>query len=564
MNRIKILVIVFLFAFPPVFSATIIHVPDDQPTIQAGIDAAGNGDTVLVEDGTYTGSGNRNLDFNGKAITVRSENGPESCVIDCQADFSNRYRGFRFHQGEDKDSILQGFTIKGGFAPGGGRGGGIYCQYAAPSIIGNVISDHSATDLGGAIALEYSPAIIRNNVISNNHANWGGGIACIHSDPEIEDNVITENSVAGEFQAFGAGIYCDQSSPNIAGNVISNNSAYDYWSGGEGGGIYLNESSSRITHNVMTGNWAWERGAGICCRSSSPVIQNNIISRNNVDWGHGGGIYTSESEAVILDCHITHNIMYNPGEGGGICCSGGVVANCVVTNNEAVEFGGGIFCNGTEVINCLIANNQVSGMPYSSGGGIACRGDVDIAGCTIRNNSASVGGGGIYCGSGGLTIVNSILWGNDASAGSEAWAGVYYYGTDPSVFTISYSDVDGGQSSVYIESGSTLNWGSGMIAADPLFVNGPLGGAYLSQIAAGQAEDSPCVDEGYGSAGSCLSLPESGMICGTTITNLAPDTGTIDMGYHYPLMGVQFPPGRFLEEFQAGELREAGGLPLTR
>jgi hypothetical protein len=87
--------------------AVIKNVPSVYLTIQAGIDAAGTGDTVLVEDGTYTGPGNRDIDFKGKAITVQSENGPASTIIDCQG----LGRGFYFHNNEGKGSVLAGFTI---------------------------------------------------------------------------------------------------------------------------------------------------------------------------------------------------------------------------------------------------------------------------------------------------------------------------------------------------------------------------------------------------------------------------------------------------------------------
>jgi len=116
--------------------ATTIRVPTDQPTIQAGIDAAVNGDTVLVADGTYKGEGNKNIDFKGKAITVQSENGAGNCIIDCEGSG----RGFYFHQSEGYTSVISGFSVTNGHVFGTEAGGGIYCYRSAPKINDCIIS----------------------------------------------------------------------------------------------------------------------------------------------------------------------------------------------------------------------------------------------------------------------------------------------------------------------------------------------------------------------------------------------------------------------------------------
>ncbi len=92
--------------------AEVIHVPLDYPTIQDGIENAVGGDIILVADGTYSGPGNFDVSFQGKAVNVVSLNGPLNCVIDCMEQGS----GFIFEFGEDAGSILSGFTIINGRA----------------------------------------------------------------------------------------------------------------------------------------------------------------------------------------------------------------------------------------------------------------------------------------------------------------------------------------------------------------------------------------------------------------------------------------------------------------
>jgi parallel beta-helix repeat protein len=239
-----------------VATAKIWNVPGECPTIQAGIDSAAAGDTVLVADGTYAGDGNRDIDFMGKAILVTSENGPEVTVIDCEGTEEDPHRGFHFHSGEDASSVVQGFTITNGYAGGDGTenyGGAILCDASSsPTIVGNAITGNTAAYYGGGICCyDYSSPTIEGNTIAGNTAYWygGGGILCRYSSPTIEGNTVIGNKAI-----FGGGVHCSYSSPAIEGNTITGNTA-DY-----GGGIDCSGYSSPTVLNSIL--WADSAGSG--------------------------------------------------------------------------------------------------------------------------------------------------------------------------------------------------------------------------------------------------------------------------------------------------------------
>jgi hypothetical protein len=181
-------------------------------TIQEGIDAAVKGQTVIVLDGTYTGTGNRDINFKGKAITVRSENGPGRCIIDCQGTEEKHHRGFSFNNNEDANAVLQGLTITNGYDI---QSGGIWCIYSNPTIINCRFSRNVATDAGGGLYCYKSNPAITNCTFTGNTADWGGGIYCEESGPTITNCTFTRNTAD-----WGGSIYCTSGSDLIIGNCI--------------------------------------------------------------------------------------------------------------------------------------------------------------------------------------------------------------------------------------------------------------------------------------------------------------------------------------------------------
>lgn len=340
-----------------------IHVPADYDTIQDAIDAADDGDVIEVAPGIYRGNGNRDITFRGKAITVRSTNGPEQTIIDCMGQngtsgsggYEGRgHRGFYFHQAEKADSVLRGFTIRGGringsvippddmrwnLSPSHPIGGGIYCEYSSPTIVDCVIRDCS-TEIGG-------------------------GIGCVGGEPAIVDCLV-ENCTAGGF------VFAE--------------------SGGRGGGIGL-------------------------IRGANAEISNCIIRNNTVyHWGMGAGIYWRRSSAVVTDCEISFNgpRMENGFmSGGGVYCTGPqtkvVLRNCVISHNSAI-MGSGLYTEaGINITDCSAADCPV------------CR--VEVTNCTVAHNRLipsplmrPTADGAIQSHGSDIRIMNSIVWYNEGLA----------------------------------------------------------------------------------------------------------------------------------------------------
>ncbi|HUW33656.1 MAG TPA: hypothetical protein VM223_18770, partial [Planctomycetota bacterium] len=149
-------------------------------TVQGAIDAALPGDVVMVRDGIYTGPGNWDIDFRGKAITVTSQNGPQGCTISCGGSAQDPHRGFIFRSGEGEGAVLQGFTITGGRTATGSQGtdacgGGIQCIGASPTITGNVVTGNNAGYGGGGIYLSGGSPRVVSNTLAGNSTFAGGG-----------------------------------------------------------------------------------------------------------------------------------------------------------------------------------------------------------------------------------------------------------------------------------------------------------------------------------------------------------------------------------------------------
>ncbi len=328
-------------------------------TIQEGIDAASDGDTVIVAESTYF----ENIRFEGKSIVLQSKDPQDAAVVETTIIDGNDSGSVVTFSGEETENcVLEGFTLQNGKAE---DGGGIDGTGTLACIRNNHILNNWANEDGGG--LHQCNGIVSNNTISDNESDEeGGGVA--ECNGTIRDNIIIGNSARDS----GGGVSeCDAT---IEGNRISQNTSR------EGGG--LSQCTGAIRDNVITGNEA-EPGMGGGLWRCDGTISNNTIASNCAGM-----------------------------EGGGLDRCGGTVKNNIIVGNTAFNGGGLSGCDGI-VQNNLIAENFTQ--QEGRGGGLTwCL--ATIRNNTIVANRASSGGGVDSCQG---TILNCIIWGNTATMGAQ-------------------------------------------------------------------------------------------------------------------------------------------------
>ncbi len=315
-------------------------------SLQSALDAATPGATVWVGPGSYLEA---EIDFHGKAVQLRSTQGPETTLVDAGGGGTV----VLFQSGEDEETVLDGFSLSGGTAT---EGGGIFLFYSSPSIAWCTIEDNQADYGAGMFLFGAAPALSRLSIGNNDATTEGGGVYMKSSTATLVDVTITDNITAGQ----GGGICLRASSPTMEDVVVSGNDA------DLGGGAYLASGSAPIaSHLQVTGNTA-SKGAGLYLDSASPSLTNCTIAAN-VAGGDGGGGYFKSSSPILANVWVAENIAANFGGGLALSSSNPAADNLVVSDNTA-PYGAGIYLSASSptLRHPLVIRNDSNGQ----GGGV--------------------------------------------------------------------------------------------------------------------------------------------------------------------------------------------------
>ncbi len=365
----------------------------DVSTIQAGIDSAAAGDTVLVGVGTHF---EHSIVMKSGIVLLGEGAAPDSVVIDAQQlgrvlDCSNT----------DTTTLVKNLTITGGTAlvAPDTSGGGIFAVNADLRIMDSVIRSNAAID-GGGVAI------------------WGSA----NPGPRITSCVVDSNAA----QDRGGGIYCRYGEVTVTQSTVCANQAAN------GAGGYsqtdLTVSFCKVTGNMATGlGGGWYQTEGTL--GGNPSFTASRIDSNQA--GNGGGLYLWLTEVSVVSCTMSCNIvtgseLWSLGGGGAVLVmeADATFDSCLFESNESGATGGGLLADASNV---TIRNSTLQGNSALRGGALGgwFALDVQVTRSKLVGNNAVNGGGGLYAFGSPFHITHTTILGNDTpgDGGAIATAG---------------------------------------------------------------------------------------------------------------------------------------------
>jgi parallel beta-helix repeat protein len=478
MHRVRALYVLAVLIAAPSAMAGTITVPGNYPSIQKAIDAAVNGDVIVVGGGTWK----ENIDLKGKAITLQGK-GRKKTILDG----SKGGPCITMASGETSSTVIDGFSIKfgtGKLINGLRYGGGVYISgKSSPTIQGDTAIGFNTANVGAGIFIDVGcnpllqDVLIANNVTANKGVGagvnslgnptfdncriaentatngTGGGVYLVNNTSSLSGNQFDKNHAF-----YGGGLLVNGGAPSITGNLFEENEVVVAPLNGEAGGIgIVGGSKALVTNNEFRLNSA-HSGAGVYVFDATPSIAGNLVHDNTAatnssgGFGIGGGMSLGKFDGTAT----LNEVFFNVGTlGGGVATRGGttgVLYGNLIDHNDAASSGAGV------------------------GGGVWSKDSSPILlANTLANNAASDGGGLYVIGTAAPTVDTSIIWGNTAGSNVS-----FFDGTG--LLVISFSDVE------------AATVGGSSLSIDPAFVNAASRNYRL-------ASGSPVVDAGNFSFG---------------------------------------------------------------
>lgn len=525
---------VFALALVPVVPGETILVPTDYPTIQAAINAAVNGDEIIVAPGTYTQA----LDLLGKQISLRSSNGPSVTFLNGTGVARSIITCI---SGETLLTLVSGFTVQNGagtpnWATCAGRGpagGGALVQNSGLTIDNCVFRDNGFDVVaGGAVfARNAQVEIVGCTFLRNGaEAGYGGAVESCGSGSfamegcTFEDNGPTSHGgallVSTPFTILNCVFRRNEGGHGGGANLNAGpgdggrieNCRFEDGTAAHGGGLnaFAGEGANiDVVSCTAEGNFASHGGGFLVHASEGATVhmQDCEAHGNTANFGAGFNVQAHElSQIKITRFETTGNtaafgagLMGSAAQGAGVEFTGGVLtgntaepvtdtginsSECYVDNGGLTQWGGGadvrVYYDGfARITNCLFADNagpNAGNAHLGTCGG----GTIDFVNNTVVGSSSSgvhvrVAGGGSAGGlAGAVRIANSIVY--DNTGPQQVRVQFINAHNDPNAeASVAYSDVQGGFA------------GTGNIDADPRFVAAATGDYRL-------AAGSPAID----------------------------------------------------------------------